>query len=81
MNICPLCNGFGSNQTFSCNNCGNELEDSGRIIDYFDDYSAYMEIDDMKKIDGYPTTLSQHECAHLFHCPTCHSQEVKLIKE
>lgn len=81
MYICPLCNGFGINKPFKCINCRNELEDSGRIIDYFDDYSAYMEIDDMKKIDGYPTTFSQHECAHLFYCTSCGTEEVKLIKE
>ncbi|WP_449539279.1 hypothetical protein [Ferdinandcohnia sp. Marseille-Q9671] len=80
MHICPLCNGF-KNASFSCAQCGNELEDSGRIIDYFDDYSAYMQIDDMKKIDGIQSTLSNHECAHLFYCVNCHNQEIKLIKE
>jgi len=50
-------------------------------MDYFDDYSAYMEIDQLKQIDGIPTTLSGHECAHLFYCPMCHHEEVKLIEE
>ncbi|MFT4415891.1 hypothetical protein ACLM5H_18690 [Fredinandcohnia humi] len=80
MNICPLCNGF-RNASFPCSQCGNLLEDSGRIIDYFDDYSAYMQIDDMKKIDGIKSTLSEHECAHLFYCVHCNTEEVKLIKE
>ncbi|MCH1627085.1 hypothetical protein [Fredinandcohnia quinoae] len=80
MNICPLCNGL-RNINFTCDQCGNHLEDTGRIIDYFDDYSAYMEIDDMKKSDGYASTLSQHECAHLFYCSTCKNGEVRLIKE
>lgn len=80
MPICPLCNGF-NNASFSCAQCGNSLEDSGRIIDYFDDYSAYMQIDDMKKIDGIQTTFQNKECAHLFYCINCHNQEIKIIKE
>lgn len=80
MNICPLCNGLDT-ASFSCDQCGNTLEDSGRVIDFFDDYSAYMPIDEMKKIDGYENTLSQHECAHLFYCRNCQNEEVKFIKE
>ncbi|THE10861.1 hypothetical protein E1I69_17120 [Bacillus timonensis] len=80
MTICPLCNGL-NNASFSCAQCGKSLEDSGRIIDYFDDYSAYMQIDDMKKIDGIQTTFQNNECAHLFYCTNCHNQEIKLIKE
>ena len=80
MYICPLCNGLLA-KSFPCSACGQSLEDTGRIIDYFDDYSAYMEIEDMKKIDGYDSTHSQHECAHLFYCSSCKNSEVKLIKE
>jgi len=80
MPICPLCNGF-NNASFSCAQCGNSLEDSGRIIDYFGPYSAYMQIDSMKKIDGIETTLQHNECAHLFYCPNCNNQETILIKE
>lgn len=80
MSMCPLCNGFESAH-YNCEVCGNELIDGGRIIDYFDDYSAYMEIDGMKQIDGYMKTLSEHQCAHLFYCENCSSSDVKLIKE
>lgn len=80
MNICPLCNGF-KKVDFTCSQCRHSLEDTGRIIDYFDDYSAYMEIEDMKKSDGYMSTNSNHECAHLFYCSYCKNGEVRLIKE
>lgn len=80
MYICPLCNGLRSFH-YTCPTCKQLLRDNGRVIDYFDDYSAYMEIDEMKKNDGYKTTLSQHECAHLFYCQACGNEEVKLIKE
>ncbi len=80
MYICPLCNGFEAPQ-YTCSSCGHLLTDGGRIIDYFDDYSAYMEIDGMKKIDGFENTLSQHQCAHLFYCDICTNSEVKMIQE
>ncbi|MBD8067745.1 hypothetical protein [Bacillus sp. PS06] len=80
MYICPLCNGFETAH-FNCSSCGQLMNDGGRVIDYFDDYSAYMEIDGMKQIDGLKQTLSEHKCAHLFYCNNCSSQEVKLIQE
>ncbi|MFC3883829.1 hypothetical protein ACFOU2_10070 [Bacillus songklensis] len=78
--ICPLCNGFQQSH-YTCPKCGHHEEDMGRIIDYFGPYSAYMEIDHLKLIDGIPTTLSQHQCAHVLYCPVCHHEEVKLIQE
>ncbi|MFD1739086.1 hypothetical protein ACFSCX_21485 [Bacillus salitolerans] len=78
--ICPLCNGFEAVAS-TCPICNQVMEDKGRIIDYFDDYSAYMEIDDMKKIDGYENSLSQHECAHLLYCENCSIDQVVFIKE
>ncbi|KXG10050.1 hypothetical protein PNH38_09855 [Anoxybacillus rupiensis] len=80
MNICPLCNGLRE-RIFFCSHCGTDLEDHGKITDYFDDYSPYMEIDTMKKVDGYPMTLKHHECVHLFYCPQCRIEEVRFIKE
>jgi hypothetical protein len=80
MNICPLCNGFRELLLY-CQNCGGKLEDKGKIMDYFGAYSPYMEIDLMKRIDGYPSTLSRHECAHLFYCLNCGNEQIQLIKE
>lgn len=80
MNICPLCNALQKTEV-KCASCGKPLEDCGKLTDYFDDYSAYMEIDDLKKIDGFTTTLSEYQCAHLFFCTACNNGEVKLIAE
>ena len=38
--------------------CGKQMTDSGRLMDYYDDYSAYMEIDLMKMEDGYLNSFS-----------------------
>jgi hypothetical protein len=80
MRICPLCNGFTASTT-NCSSCHGIMEDKGRIIDYFDDYSPYMEIEDMKKLDGYGQTFQGHECAHLLFCPLCNIEKVIFIKE
>jgi hypothetical protein len=55
--------------------------ESGRIMDFYDNYSPYMEIDIMKMEDNYPHTNSGHKCPHLYSCPSCHQDEVILIKE
>jgi hypothetical protein len=80
MSICPLCNGL-RNVAVYCSHCQKQMEDKGKVTDYFDDYSPYMDIDMMKLVDGYPKTLIRHECVHLFYCPHCRQEEVRFIKE
>jgi DNA-directed RNA polymerase subunit M/transcription elongation factor TFIIS len=80
MAICPVCNGF-ENIEASCSSCGSRLEDSGRVMDFYDDYSAYMPIDQMKMEDGYPRDYQQEECPHLLKCPACGHDSVMFIKE
>lgn len=80
MAICPICNGF-KDIKITCSLCGNELNDTGRIMDYYDDYSAYMPIDQLKMEDGYLSDFANSECPHLLKCPVCGHDEVKLIKE
>ncbi|WML43273.1 hypothetical protein [Neobacillus sp. PS3-40] len=80
MSICPICNGFRTIY-LTCETCGSEMLERGRIMDYYDDYSPYMDIDLMKMEDGYKDTYSNHKCPHLFRCPNCASEEVILIKE
>ena len=80
MSICPLCNGLRE-MYLLCTNCGEQMLDSGRLIDFFDDYSPYMEIDLMKMEDGIPDTNSGQKCPHLYTCPSCHNDDVIIIKE
>jgi hypothetical protein len=80
MTICPVCNGL--REIFLlCSNCGEPMRESGRLMDYYDDYSPYMEIDLMKMEDGYPDTYSGHKCPHLYRCLQCHNDDVIFIKE
>lgn len=78
--VCPLCNGFLSLQ-LNCPHCSSKLIDFGKVTDYFDDYSPYMEIDDIKLTDGYKETTSQQYCPHLLKCLHCEIETVHLIKE
>ncbi|WP_312099445.1 hypothetical protein [Niallia sp.] len=77
--ICPICNGMESLER-TCTSCGYQVEDKGRVMDYYDDYSAYMPIDQMKLEDGYQD-LSAHLCPHIVHCPHCGQEEILFIKE
>ncbi|WP_226670100.1 hypothetical protein [Metabacillus litoralis] len=80
MGLCPLCNGFEM-KSIQCPNCQSLMEDRGKVTDYFDDYSAYMDIDIMKLFDGYANSLENHECIHYFYCPVCQHQESNSVSE
>ncbi|AKS37477.1 hypothetical protein NP92_03185 [Anoxybacillus gonensis] len=80
MHICPLCNGLRT-IVFYCEQCGEKLKDEGKLTDYFDDYSPYMDADMMKMVDGYAHTRKQHVCVHLFHCDNCDDDVVRFIQE
>lgn len=78
--ICPLCNGMQFDQVH-CPTCQGDMQDSGRYMDFFDDYSPYLEIDGMKKADGISNDLENHQCPHVFECTLCRSQQMQIINE
>jgi hypothetical protein len=80
MSVCPICNGLRE-VYLQCTQCRQQMVDSGRLMDFYDDYSPYMEIDLMKMEDGYSNTNSGQKCPHLYTCPTCQKDEVIFIKE
>jgi hypothetical protein len=50
-------------------------------MDLFDDYSAYMPIDQMKLEDGYKEDFIKGQCPHLLKCDGCNYEVTYLIKE
>ena len=78
--ICPVCNQLQSIAVY-CTNCGDNMIDQGRVSDYFDDYSPYEEIENMKMVDGYPNDRKQGQCPHLFICHSCQHDRVVFIDE
>ncbi|KKI90767.1 hypothetical protein WQ54_18625 [Bacillus sp. SA1-12] len=80
MDLCTLCNGLET-RMIQCPSCQTIMEDQGKITDYLDDYSAYLDIDIMKLFDGDPTSLETHHCIHYYYCPNCQHEETNAIKE
>ena len=78
MNICSLCNGI-ANYCIHCPSCSGPLEDQGRLYDYYDEYSAYMDIDLSKMEDGQKNSSSKPVCMHMFICTECNQQIVQTI--
>jgi DNA-directed RNA polymerase subunit M/transcription elongation factor TFIIS len=80
MSLCPLCNGLRTIH-IACPQCNAETEDQGKMMDYVGPYSAYMEIDLLKRNDGFPKSLEKGQCPHIMKCPKCGHDEVVLIQE
>lgn len=80
MSICPLCNGFATAQE-TCEQCSTNMEDQGKLSDFFDDYSPYMDIDLMKLEDGFENNLATNQCVHLLQCPSCGKEQVYFVQE
>ena len=80
MGICPVCNGFKKLE-LNCPKCGAAINDKGRLMDYFDDYSAYMPIDQMKLEDGYKEDFKKGQCPHFLKCDQCSYEETYFIQE
>lgn len=80
MAMCPICNGF-QELIIQCPDCGQNMDDSGRIMDFYDDYSAYMEIDSLKLEDGFQGTVAKSQCPHLVSCQNCGVSDVIFIQE
>ncbi|NLC51389.1 MAG: hypothetical protein GX764_03670 [Firmicutes bacterium] len=74
MRICPLCNGL-TEITYKCPRCNVPLKDNGRIEDFLDDYSPYLQQD-------LPNGYAGSTCTHLLYCPHCredHRWEIPLV--
>ncbi|QQE75309.1 hypothetical protein KDJ56_04805 [Brevibacillus composti] len=77
--LCPVCNGFLSLHE-ECPLCSEPLDDSGRLYDYYGDYSPYREIDDAKLTNGVQDAL-HHHCLHLGWCPRCRQEHILAVEE
>lgn len=73
--ICPLCNGLYRAKK-DCPICNKHMEDTGPVINYFDDYSPYL-LDD---ISSYVDGVDETNCLHLFHCNQCNYDKRVIIE-
>ncbi|WP_088035844.1 hypothetical protein [Evansella clarkii] len=80
MKDCPVCNGMKI-LTEKCPSCSGVMSDKGRYMDYFDDYSPYMPIEQMKEIDGIKNDKKDFKCPHLLTCEDCGEDKIFLVQE
>lgn len=78
--ICPLCNSLKEIQVH-CEHCQEPMKDCGKVVDYFDEYSAYENIATLKLVDGNIESLKNHICLHLFFCSTCFVEKTIPVQE
>jgi hypothetical protein len=78
MKACALCNGIVEYKGL-CPKCGDSTSDQGRYYDYYDEYSAYMDIQHVQLADGIPNSSCTDTCLHLFTCIRCGGEEGKSI--
>ncbi|WP_035177902.1 hypothetical protein [Alkalihalobacterium bogoriense] len=78
--VCPLCNGLKM-VDITCPQCQSNMEDRGKVMDLFDDYSPYIEIEGLKQIDGIQNDKQNHECPHIFVCSECGKDVMHIVKE
>ena len=74
--ICPICNTL-ENVMIPCENCGDIMIDQGRICNFYDNYSSYLDFDITEKIDNVDHT----KCVHLYHCKSCDSDKRVAISK
>ena len=77
--ICPLCNGLIT-LVKRCPSCYGEMEDEGKIENFYGPYSPYEDVTQLSMTNGFPD-LAMEQCFHLAFCPACGMQEKVAIKE
>lgn len=68
--VCPVCNTL-ENVMVHCKECGAIMVDKGRICDYYDNYSSYLDFDITEKIDN----VDHSKCVHLYYCEDCNNDK------
>lgn len=67
--ICPVCNNIEI-KNCNCEKCSAIMEDKGIKQEFYDDYTANMDIDDNNKY-----------CVHIYQCSNCNYYErIKINK-
>ncbi|MGI6706468.1 MAG: hypothetical protein ACOX6S_09555 [Clostridia bacterium] len=67
--VCPICNGLFLPKEH-CPYCNAEMDEIGKMEDYFGPYSPYMEEDDLLQAN-HGMAIGDQECVHLFRCIQC----------
>ncbi|KHE73122.1 hypothetical protein LD39_00990 [Halobacillus sp. BBL2006] len=76
MQECGICNGWGESER-PCPRCDGTMHDQGRITDFLDDYSPYLELKWTDLVDGDLDSSRTGECVHLFICEDCGLNDIQ----
>lgn len=77
--VCPVCNGLAAAE-IKCPQCGETMEDSGRLEDYYGPYSPYDKMDLYEPPQCWDLVEKQ-PCIHLYSCPDCGYDERVGVKQ
>ncbi|MFC4388648.1 hypothetical protein ACFOZ1_12685 [Gracilibacillus marinus] len=80
MYLCFLCNGL-EKLTERCPKCEGHMLDAGKVVDYYGDYAAYVEVETQQRVDGYSNSSESHQCVHIGVCSNCNYIEEIAINE
>ncbi|KAB8139045.1 hypothetical protein F9U64_02280 [Gracilibacillus oryzae] len=80
MYLCYVCNGLEKLDA-QCPQCQKSMHDAGKVVDYYGDYAAYIDIHDAQLIDGIPSSAEEHQCVHLGICSACNYMEEVIVNE
>ncbi|QHE51319.1 hypothetical protein [Pontibacillus sp. HMF3514] len=80
MYVCPACNGL-QKVIKNCSDCEEHLTDEGKLVDYLDEYSPYLDDEGLKLVDGDPESTEDHVCVHLLRCPKCGTETHVKVSE
>jgi hypothetical protein len=69
MSFCPNCNGMTEN-IYTCSECAVEMMDNGKVVDYLDNYSPYLDMSILEQVDGIQQSPTA-SCIHLYSCASC----------
>jgi hypothetical protein len=54
------------------------MYDQGRVTDFLDDYSPYLDQKYTDLVDGLPMSIETGDCVHLFTCENCGLQDIRI---
>ncbi|MBA2174587.1 hypothetical protein H0266_06650 [Halobacillus locisalis] len=76
MSECGLCNGWVEDNK-PCPRCKGTMYDRGRVTDFLDEYSPYLDLDYTDLVDGELNSSVTEECVHYFVCEECGFHDIQ----
>ncbi|WP_248762169.1 hypothetical protein [Paenibacillus sp. ATY16] len=66
--FCPVCNGMQPLDA-ACSNCGQAMEDWGRMTDWIGPYAPYVPLE--TEMTLWNQSADNRNCLHIVYCSSC----------